>query len=75
MENTNVYIVPLKDGWGVGRPFANKLSGKFSNKQEATEYGISLAKKDKSVLTILKKNGFIEKRIYGKDPCPPKDRK
>jgi hypothetical protein len=32
--------------------------------------------KDKSELTILKKNGQIENRnSYGKDPFPPKDRK
>jgi len=48
MRRKDVYIVAVKDGWGVGRPFASKLSKKCDNKSDAISYGKSLAKQDKS---------------------------
>jgi hypothetical protein len=76
MADKDVFVVPAGENWGVRRPNKNKLSKKFDTKNEAIEYGKELAKKDKSELTILKKDGKIQnKNSYGNDPYPPKDKK
>ncbi|MCL2115729.1 MAG: DUF2188 domain-containing protein [Methanobrevibacter sp.] len=73
MSEKDVYVIPVQNGWGVGRPFSAKLSKKCDNKSDAISYGRNLAKQDKSELIILKKNGQIQDRNdYGNNPFPPK---
>lgn len=74
-KKDDVYVVPTEEGWGTRRPNTKRLSKKFSKKAEAVKAGNEMAKKSKSELTILKKNGKIQnKNSHGHDPYPPKDK-
>jgi len=67
-----VFVVPRKgEGWAVKED--GKIVRKFSNKEEAVQFGRTLAKGTSlSQLVIHKKDGTIqEERTYGKDPFPP----
>ena len=70
------HVVPnQKGGWSVRRSEAPKATRVFENKNEAVEYARGVAKRNQSELYIHKKDGSIsEKRSYGNDPCPPKDK-
>ena len=73
LSKKDVYVIPLKNGWGVRRPFSTQFSKKCDNKSDAVSYGENLAKQDKSELIILKKDGKIQdKNNYGNDSFPPK---
>ena len=71
-----IHIVPTQDkkDWGVKNQGSQRLSRKFSNKQDAIDYGRSQAKNaPKGQLKIHGKDGKIQREYtYGKDPYPPK---
>lgn len=71
------HVVPNQQGsWSVRKSEASKATRVFEKKADAVDYGRSVAKKGGSELYIHKKDGTIsEKRSYGNDPCPPKDKK
>ena len=74
-KGRNQYVVPTKNGWGVRSEGSRKLTVKTSTKVEAIKKGTSIAKNQKSELTILKKDGKIQnKNSFGNDPNPPKDK-
>lgn len=75
-KKDDVYVVPTEKGWGTRRPNTKRLSKKFDTKADAVKSGTEMAKKSKSEITILKKNGKIQnKNSHGNDPNPPKDTK
>lgn len=72
----NVNVMPTGDGdWGVKREGADRYSRRYDTQKEAIETGRGLAQDGKGELTIRGRDGQIrEKRSYGNDPCPPKDK-
>lgn len=64
-----------KGGWNVIGAGNSKPTKIFPNKQDAVDYGRTIAKNQGSELVIHGLNGRIQdKDSYGNDPCPPKDR-
>ena len=62
-------------GWNVIGEGNSRPTKILSTKQEAINYGRTIAKKQKAELIIHGLNGKIQdKDSYGKDSCPPKDR-
>jgi isopentenyl diphosphate isomerase/L-lactate dehydrogenase-like FMN-dependent dehydrogenase len=72
----NVSVQPTGDGdWGAKREGADRYSRRCDTQKEAIETGRRMAQDTKGELTIRGTNGQIrEKRSYGNDPCPPKDK-
>ncbi|PJD93228.1 MAG: hypothetical protein CK424_03310 [Legionella sp.] len=63
-------------GWAVKKGGASKATKIYNTKDEAVEHGKQIAKNQKTELYIHGKDGKIQdKNSYGKDPCPPKDKK
>lgn len=75
-KKRNQYIVPTKDGWGVRAEGSGKLTRATKTKSEAMKIGKQIAINQQSELTIMGKDGKIQKKnSYGSDPNPPKDGK
>lgn len=75
-KGKNQYVVPTKHGWGVRGEKSDRLTVKTETKAEAVKIATSIAKNQKSELTILGNNGKIQnKNSYGNDACPPRDKK
>lgn len=76
-KKSSQHVVPNQQGsWSVRKSEASKATRVFEKKDDAVNYARSIAKKGGSELYIHKKDGTIsEKRSYGNDPCPPKDKK
>ncbi|WP_312820742.1 DUF2188 domain-containing protein [Kaistella carnis] len=73
-KRTN-HVVPSSTGWAVKKSGSSRASRTFSDKEKAVDYGRKLSKTEKTELYIHKKNGMIQdKRSYGNDPNPPKDK-
>lgn len=70
------HITPNGSMWqvkGAGNSKATKL---FSTQKAAIDYGRNIAMNQHSELVIHGTDGKIrDKDSYGKDPCPPIDRK
>lgn len=69
-----IHTVPAGNGW------ANKQGGEVTSnhrtKSSAEVAGRQQAKQSQTEHVIHNKNGQIgEKNSYGKDPCPPKDKR
>jgi len=77
MKKSSQHVVPSKDGgWKVKKSGSSRATKSFSNKKAATNYAKGVAKNQNTELFIHRKNGTIqEKRSYGNDPHPPKDKK
>ncbi|GMQ31119.1 DUF2188 domain-containing protein [Algoriphagus confluentis] len=76
MAKKSNHVVPSKSsGWAVKKSGAVRSSRNFSTKEKAVEYAVKLSKSERTELYIHKGNGIIQdKRSYGNDPFPPKDR-
>lgn len=76
-KKASQHVVPnQKGGWSVRKSEAPKATRVFEKKNDAVDFARNVAKKGHSELYIHKKDGTIsEKRSYGNDPCPPKDKK
>lgn len=62
-------------GWNVLGAGNSKPTKILPTKQEAIDYGRTIAKNQKAELIIHGLNGKIQdKDSYGKDYCPPKNR-
>lgn len=71
------HVVPRqRGGWAV-KTAGNTRAGKvFENKAEAVKYARDAAKKLNGELYVHGKDGTIkERRSYGDDPFPPRDKK
>lgn len=62
--------------WKVKEANAERAVRTFDTKNEALQFAKTLAQNQQAELVIHKENGKIQdKRSYGNDPCPPKDKK
>jgi len=76
MSKKNIHITPHGDKWAVTRENAERASSVHDTQKEAINDGREMAKKDGVEFTIHGRDGKIrDKDSYGKDPCPPKDKK
>jgi hypothetical protein len=77
MTKKSQHVVPnATGGWSVKKGGSTKATKIFENKSEAVGFAKTIAKNNEAELYIHKKDGQIsEKRSYGNDPCPPKDKK
>jgi hypothetical protein len=76
MANKNPHVVPRGDDWAVVREHGERASSLHGTQAEAIEAGRRIAQRDNLELFIHRPNGQIRDRdSYGKDPCPPRDKK
>ncbi len=77
MAKKNQHVVPTKDRkWGVRGEGNSKITKKTSTQSEAINVAREIAKKQSSEVVIHGEDGKIrDKDSYGKDPCPPEDKK
>ena len=65
-----LHIVPKSQGWVVTTTGDQRLTQEFPNKQDAVEFGQSIAKQNKSSLIVHGRDG----KIRQVDPFPARDR-
>jgi len=77
MTRKNQHVVPRPNGnWGVRGEGNSKFTKVTSTQVQAINVAREIAKKQGSEVVIHGKDGAIrDKDSFGKDPCPPKDRK
>jgi hypothetical protein len=77
MASKDKHVVPSQKGrWAVRTAGASKAARTFDTKEKAVNYAKDSAKREKSELYVHRKDGVItERRSYGKDPHPPKDKR
>lgn len=71
------HVVPNPEGgWDDKKEGASRASRHFDTQQEAIEAARETARREKTELSIHRKDGRIrEKDSYGNDPYPPKDKR
>jgi hypothetical protein len=71
------HVVPSgTGGWAVKNSGATRASRTFETQQQAVTYGRDAAKKVGTELYIHGRDGTIkDKRSYGNDPMPPRDKR
>lgn len=70
------HVVKSSDGWAVKKGGSTRATKVFSTQKEAVVHGRNIAKNQKAEFYVHGRDGKIrEKDSYGKDPCPPKDKK
>lgn len=76
MTGKNQHVVPHERGWAV-RGEGNKRATQVTPTQrDAIDVARRIAKNQRSEVVIHRPDGTIRDRdSYGRDPCPPKDRK
>jgi hypothetical protein len=68
--------MPKSDGWVVTTSGAEHVTQQFPGKEDAIEFGESVAKRKKTSLIVHQRDGRIEQvDSYGSDPFPARDRK
>jgi hypothetical protein len=77
MSGKNQHVVPTSNGnWGVRGEGNSKITKETSTQTQSIEVARVIAKNQGSEVVIHGKDGTIrDKDSYGKDPCPPKDKK
>jgi len=77
MAKKTQHVVPNPNGgWNVKRGGATRATESFETQSEAIKKAIKISKNQGSELYIHRKDGTIrEKNSYGKDPCPPRDKR
>ena len=77
MSTKKQHVVPRQKGsWAVKSAGTTRAGKVFDNKADAVKYARDVAKKGQGELYVHGKDGTIqERRSYGKDPCPPRDKK
>jgi len=77
MTGKNQHVVPMPNGnWGVRGEGNSKFTKVISTQVQAIKVAREIAKNQGSEVVIHGKDGAIrDKDSFGKDPCPPKDRK
>lgn len=73
----NYHVVSRSDGgWIVRKEGESRASGVFRSRSDAVSYATNQAKNACSEIVIHGRDGRIRSRdSYGKDPCPPRDRR
>lgn len=77
MAKPSKHVVPSSSGgWAVKNSGAVRASKTFDTQQHAVDYATTAAKKTRTELYIHGRDGTIkDKRSYGNDPMPPRDKK
>jgi len=77
MSKRDIHVTHRSDGdWAVIREGAKQASSLHDTQKKALGVGRPMAKQDRVELVIHgKDNRIIDSDSYGKDPCPPKDKK
>lgn len=77
MAGKNQHVVPTPNGnWGVRGEGNSKITKETSTQTQAIDIARDIAKNQESEVVIHRKDGTIrDKDSYGKDPCPPVDKK
>lgn len=76
MAKKNIHIVPSGNRWAVKKELTMQPISEHKTKSAADQKGRVQARKDKVELVIHGRNGqFQDTDSFGKDPCPPKDKK
>lgn len=69
----NQHVVPHADGWAVRGEGAERASGVYDTKAEATAAGRAIARNQGTELVVHGEDGRIQsKDSHGHDPFPPK---
>lgn len=72
----NQHVVPYKNKWAVRGEGNKKVTSTHDTQAEAIPKARKIAVNQHSEVVIHRPDGTIrDKDSYGKDPCPPKDRK
>lgn len=76
MVKKNVWVSPHFEGWAVQREYSERASRVFPTKIEAETYGRGLARQNGVELFVQRSDGTIQdRRSYGNDPFPPRDKR
>lgn len=71
-----VHTVPTSEGWANKREGAARASKTFATKSEAEAAGRATAKRERTEHVSHRRDGTIgDKRSYGNDPFPPRDKR
>lgn len=63
-------------GWKVKSGGATRASKIFEKQSDAIEHARTIARNSQAELFVHGRDGTIrERNSYGKDPCPPKDKR
>jgi len=72
----NQHVVPYQAKWAVRGEGNEKVTSTHDTQAEAIERARQIAINQHSEVVIHRPDGTIrDKDSYGKDPCPPKDKK
>ena len=72
----NQHVVKKPAGWAVKGEGNKKASSVHDTQGQAIKAATKIAKKQESEVVIHGRDNKIrDKDSYGKDPCPPKDKK
>jgi hypothetical protein len=72
----NVHVVKHDSRWEVKVEGKQTPISSHKNQELARQNAVPIAKTNKSEVVIHGRDGKIrDKDSYGKDPCPPRDRK
>jgi len=72
----NQHVVPKGKEWGVRGEGNDRLTSTTPTQRAAIDRAREIAIREKSEVVIHDRHGKIrDKDSYGKDPCPPRDRK
>ena len=70
-----LHVVPKSGGWVVTASGAGQPTQQFSRKEDAVQFGESVARRKRTGLIIHGRDGKIQDiDTYGSDPIPPRDR-
>ena len=70
-----LHVIPKSGGWVVTPSGESQLTQQFSRKEDAIQFGESVAKRKKKSLIIHGRDGKVQDiDTYGTEPLPPRDR-
>lgn len=76
MSKRDIHVTKRTEGWAVIREGAKRADSLHSTQRSAAERGRDLAKRDRVELVTHGYDNLIrDSDSYGRDPCPPKDKK
>lgn len=76
MAKKDYHVVPSGKEWAVKKEGASRASSLHPTQGDAESVGRKLAQQEKSEVVIHRPDGRIrDSDSYGRDPCPPRDKK